>query len=75
MQAVPAYTTVNMYFEKRRGRVMGVVTMMSGISGLVYPPMLIAILREYGFPATMFTLAAFTAQVNGHLLNNELHYW
>ncbi len=64
LMAMPTYITLNLYFNKRRGRVVGVVSMMGGVAGLTMPPLLTYLFDVYHLQGTLLIWAAISAQVS-----------
>ena len=50
-------TVVNNWFVKKRSLVMGILTASAGVGGLVYPPMVTALIRAIGWRESWLVLA------------------
>ena len=63
MLTIPAFVSLNSYFERCRGRAVALAGISDGIGGLALPPLLTAMYAYYGYPGVMVAFAMVAAQV------------
>ena len=54
----PSYIIVGQYFNKRKGKAMGIATMGSGLGSVAMAPIIALLLKHYSFFGTMLILSA-----------------
>ena len=63
MTYTPAFIIVGQYFEKRRALAMAIAGFSTGIGALCSPPVIILILKEYGFRGMLMILGGFSLNI------------
>ena len=63
MFIMSSFILLSEYFDKRRGKAMGIAYMGCGIAGVAFPPIITACFESYGYTQSMMILCGVLAQL------------